>query len=184
MNIRILRTRRRLWRSADFYSKDVSFNLPDMPSQLVPRVLENPIQHRYKEIEEFPSALNESQKWNFHTRMFLSEALANLTKEQEEGIEGKFTRDELEGITKTLEEHETWLAAKVEAQRKVKMDEDPAIETKEMRERAKVLELHLQRLIGKKPPRRKIPSTSASASFTTPASSTATSSTRAGREEL
>ena len=34
------------------------------------RSLERPIVHRYKEIEVFPAALNNSQLWNWSTRGF------------------------------------------------------------------------------------------------------------------
>lgn len=140
------------------------------------RSLERPIIHRYKEIEEFPQALNNSQMWNFHSRMFLSEARENLTAELETGALGKFTKEELDEFEKTLKDHERWLDEWVEKQKKVRMNEDPVILTSEMRARAKVLENHLQKLVKKRAP--KVPKKSSSTSSTS-ASSTAAESTTA-----
>ena len=117
------------------------------------RALERPIVHRIKEIEEFPQALNISQMWNFHARLFLTEARENLTAEEREGTTGRYTKTELEELEKTLKEHETWLNERVEKQKSVPMNHDPVIETGEMRNRAKALETHLQRLVQKKRPR-------------------------------
>lgn len=90
--------------------------------------------------------MNVSQMWNWSTRLFLTEAYENLTAEAEAGLPSKWTKDELEGLEKTLKEHETWLHIWVEKQKSVKMNEDPVIETTEMKARAKTLEMHLQRL--------------------------------------
>ncbi|KAI6022904.1 Hsp70 protein-domain-containing protein [Pisolithus microcarpus] len=98
--------------------------------------LERPIVHRYKEIEEFPEALNNSQKWNWSTRLFLAEARANLTAETAAGLPSKWTVEELDALEKAVKEHEAWLSDGVEKQKH-------AIETREMRSRAKTLELHL-----------------------------------------
>jgi hypoxia up-regulated 1 len=135
------------------------------------RKLEHPITHRYTEIQEFPVALNNSQKWNWSTRLFLTEAKMNLAKEAEGGEPSKYTQEELDTLEKTLKEHETWLNNVVEKQKLVKMYEDPAVESTELYAKAKVLENHLQRLVKKKVPKKKT-STSASPS----SSSTATSS--------
>ncbi|KAI6112082.1 heat shock protein 70 family [Pisolithus croceorrhizus] len=115
--------------------------------------LEKPIMHRYKEIEEFPEALNNSQKWNWSTRLFLAEARANLTAETAAGLPSKWTAEELDALEKAVKEHEAWLGDGVEKQKHVKMNEDPTIETREMRSRAKTLELHLQRLVKRKAPK-------------------------------
>ncbi|KAI0318042.1 actin-like ATPase domain-containing protein [Amylostereum chailletii] len=125
--------------------------------------LEFPIKHRYKEIEDFPAALNNSQKWNFHTRMFLGEAKTNLTEEEKTGAAGKYTREELDALEKDLKEHEVWLNEKVEKQKLVKMNEDPAVETKDLMEKATKLEMHLQKLALKKPPKVKKSSSGSSA---------------------
>lgn len=117
--------------------------------------LERPIVHRYKEIEEFPEALNNSQKWNWSTRLFLAEARANLTAETAAGLPSKWTVEELDALEKVVKEHEAWLSDGVEKQKHVKMNEDPVIETREMRSRAKTLELHLQRLVKRKAPKAK-----------------------------
>ena len=45
------------------------------------RTLERPVIHRYQEIEAFPQALNNSQMWNWSTRLFLHDARQNLTAE-------------------------------------------------------------------------------------------------------
>ncbi|KAI3608795.1 hsp70 family chaperone lhs1 [Moniliophthora roreri] len=126
--------------------------------------LERPVIHRYQEIEQFPQALNNSQMWNWSTRLFLTEAKANLTAEEAAGLPSKWTKDELDALEKTLKEHETWLNIWVEKQKSVKSWEDPVIETTEMRARAKVLEQHLQKLMRRKVP--KVKKTSSSASST------------------
>ena len=113
--------------------------------------------------------------WNFHSRMFLTEAKQNLTKELETGAVGKFTKDELDEFEKTLKDHERWLDEWVEKQKKVKMNEDPVILTSEMRARAKVLENHLQKLYKKRPPKAPKKSSSSSASASS-ASESATGS--------
>lgn len=123
----------------------------------LPRTLEKPIVHRYKEIEAFPEALNNSQKWNWHTRMFLTEARQNLTAEIEADLPSKWTADELDALEKTLKEHESWLNEWVEKQRSVKSYEDPVIETTEMKARAKVLETQLYKLVKRKVPKVKKP---------------------------
>jgi len=117
------------------------------------RALEKPIVHRYKEIEAFPQALNNSQMWNWSTRLFLNEARQNLTAEQEAGLPSKWTADELDGLEKSLKEHESWLAEWVEKQKSVKQHEDPVIETAEMKARAKVLETSLMKLYKRKVPK-------------------------------
>ncbi|KXN81662.1 Hypoxia up-regulated protein 1 [Leucoagaricus sp. SymC.cos] len=118
--------------------------------------LEKPIVHRYKEIEAFPEALNNSQKWNWHTRMFLTEARQNLTAENDAGLPSKWTGEELDALEKALKEHESWLNEWVEKQRSVKSYEDPVIETTEMKARARVLETQLYKLV-KRNVKRKVP---------------------------
>ena len=137
--------------------------------------MERPIIHRYQEIEAFPQALNNSQMWNWSTRLFLQEARQNLTAEEEAGKPSKWTKEELEGLEKTLREHEGWLNEWVEKQKKVKSHEDPVIETTEMKARAKVLEQHLQRLVRRKVPKVKKTATSTSASASASASAKAPS---------
>ncbi|KAG1787250.1 heat shock protein 70 family, partial [Suillus plorans] len=48
--------------------------------------LEKPMVHRYKEIESFPQALNNSQKWNWSTRLFLTQARENITADAIAGV--------------------------------------------------------------------------------------------------
>ncbi|KAI0772399.1 actin-like ATPase domain-containing protein [Trametes elegans] len=130
--------------------------------------LERPIVHRYKEIEEFPVALNNSQMWNWSTRLFLTEAKQNLTREAETGAAGRYTKEELDELERALKEHEVWLNEGVERQKARQMNEDPAILSSEMRARAKVLENHLQKLVKKRAPKppKKTSSSSASSSTT------------------
>ncbi|KAI0052486.1 actin-like ATPase domain-containing protein [Auriscalpium vulgare] len=130
------------------------------------RSLEFPVMHRFIEIQEFPAALNNSQKWNWQTRLFLTEAKTVLAAEEQAGTEGKYTREELDALEKTLKEHEAWLNTNVEKQKARKMYEDPAVETQEMGERAERLERHLQRLVQKKPPKPRKTKASASSSTT------------------
>ncbi|KAK0421486.1 heat shock protein 70 family [Armillaria borealis] len=115
--------------------------------------LERPIVHCYTEIANFPQALNNSQMWNWSTRLFLTEARQNLTREAEEDLPSKWMKEELDALEKTLKEHETWLNTWVEKQKSVKLNQDPVIETTEMKARAKVLEQHLQKLWKRKVPR-------------------------------
>ncbi|KAI0651124.1 actin-like ATPase domain-containing protein [Trametes meyenii] len=144
--------------------------------------LERPVVHRYKEIEEFPKALNNSQMWNWSTRLFLTEAKQNLSAELAAPAgspPGKYTKEELDDLEKTLKEHETWLNEWVERQKAVKMNEDPAILSSEMRARAKVLENHLQKLVRKrapKPPKKTTSSSSSGSSSSTTASETGATS--------
>ncbi|KAI0742863.1 actin-like ATPase domain-containing protein [Daedaleopsis nitida] len=144
--------------------------------------LERPIIHRYKEIEEFPQALNNSQMWNFHSRMFLQEARANLSTELQTGAVGKYTKEELDDLEKTLKEHESWLDEWVEKQKQVKMNEDPVILSSEMRARAKVLENQLQKLVKKRPPKQPKKSSSSSSSSSSTASPSADSSSATAEE--
>lgn len=141
------------------------------------RSLERPIVHRYQHIEQFPSALNSSQMWNWSTRLFLTEAYENITAEAEAGLPSKWTKTELEGLEKTLREHETWLHIWVEKQKLVKPNQDPVIEIAEMKARAKTLELHLQRLV-----RRKVPKTVKPTTSTTTAAAEETATPSAGAE--
>jgi hypoxia up-regulated 1 len=126
--------------------------------------LEKPIVHRYKEIESFPQALNNSQKWNWSTRLFLTQARENITADAIAGVPSKWTSEELDALEKVLKEHESWLHDGVERQKKTKMNEDPVIDTKEMQQRAKTLEQHLQRLVRRKVPKvKKTPAKSSDA---------------------
>ena len=137
------------------------------------RKLEQPVVHRYTEVKEFPVALNNSQKWNWSTRLFLTEAKLSLENAAAggEGEASKYTKEELDALEKTLKEHETWLNDVVEQQKRVQMYDDPAVESAELYSRAKVLEKHLQRLVKKKAPKKK---TSTSTSSASTSSSTAT----------
>ena len=119
------------------------------------RSLERPIAHRYQEIEEFPKALNNSQMWNWSSRLFITEAKQNLTAEAEGGPPARYTQAEIDALEKTLKEHEAWLAEWVAKQREVPINQDPLISTSEMRARAKTLENHLQKLWKKKVPSKK-----------------------------
>ncbi|KAJ4481128.1 Hsp70 protein-domain-containing protein [Lentinula aciculospora] len=139
--------------------------------------LERPIQHRYQEIEAFPHALNNSQMWNWSTRLFLTEARQNITREMETNLPSKWTEEELDGLEKALKEHETWLNIWVERQKSVKSYEDPVIETTEMKARAKVLETHLQKLAKRRVPKPRKTTTTSSSSASTTSSTARTSGT-------
>lgn len=141
------------------------------------RTLEKPIIHRYQEIEAFPQALNNSQMWNWSTRLFLTEARENLTAEASADLPSKWTKEELDALEKTLRDHERWLVEWVEKQKNVKSNEDPVIETTEMKARAKVLEQHLQRLWRRKVPKVKPKKTSTTESSTTTSSAFAETQT-------
>lgn len=108
--------------------------------------------------------------WNWNTRLFLTEARINLTAAEEGSLSYKHTKEELDGLERTLIDHEKWLNEWVEKQKSVKMNEDPVILSSEMRARAKTLENHLQRLVKKKTPRPLKKSTSTQATETSGAS--------------
>ena len=113
--------------------------------------------------------------------MFLGDAKEALAQELAAGETGKYTREELLALETTLKEHETWLNDAVEAQKRVKMNEDPAVESAELYRRAKVLETHLQKLVKKKAPKKKTSTTSTATSTATSSAETPTSS---GHDEL
>ena len=102
--------------------------------------------------------------------MFLQEARQNLTEETAASLPSKWTKEELDGLEKTLREHESWLSEWVEKQKSVKANEDPVIETTEMKARAKVLETHLHKLWKRKVP--KAPKKPVSTSTSTMSSTT------------
>lgn len=145
-------------------------------NSLISRALERPIVHRYKEIEDFPHALNDSQRWNWSTRLFITEARQNLTEAEKGGLPSKYTHQELEALEKTLIDHEKWLNEMVEKQKRVKMNEDPVLETSELRAKVKPLENHLQRLVRKKMPRPKKPVKASTSSSSSSAESTSSAS--------
>jgi len=134
--------------------------------------LERPVVFRYKEIEAFPPTLNNSQMINFMTRMFIGEARQNITDDEAADVPSKWTTEDINGLEKTLKEHEIWLNEWVEKQKSVKMNEDPVILTTEMKARAKTLENHLLKLMRRKAPK---PKKSSSSSSTTTASESSSS---------
>lgn len=138
------------------------------------RKFEKPVMHRYTEIKEFPQALNNSQMWNWKTRMFITEAKMNLSVEEQGGEPSKYTQEEIDALEKTLKEHEIWLNEMVEKQKLVKMNEDPVLESSELRAKVKPLETHLQRLVKKKVPRKKPSGSSSSTSSSASASASNT----------
>jgi len=95
---------------------------------------------RLLETEEFPKALNNSQMWNWSSRLFITEARQNLTAEAEGGPPSRYTHAEIGVLEKMLREHEGWLAEWAAKQRPVPMNQNPVILTSEMRARAKVPE--------------------------------------------
>ena len=148
------------------------------------RSLEQPIIHRYKEIEEFPKALNVSQMMNWSARLFITEAKTNLTLAQETDIPPRITKEEIDSLERTLKDHERWMNEEVEKQKKVKMNGGPVLETKTLREKVKPLESQLQELMKKKAPRilKKSKTVGSTSSWSTASESTASSGS--GRDEL
>jgi hypoxia up-regulated 1 len=115
--------------------------------------------------------------WNWATRLFLAEARMNLTAEETAGVLSKWTAEELDGLEKTLKDHEIWLNEWVEKQKSVKLNQDPVISTTEMKARAKTLEMQLQKLVKRKIPKpRKATTSSTPASTSTAASENVSSS--------
>ncbi|GLB44149.1 putative heat shock protein 70 family protein [Lyophyllum shimeji] len=136
---------------------DIAETSQFLDKRITLEAMEKPIIHRYQEIEAFPQALNNSQMWNWSTRLFLQEARQNLTAEMEADLPSKWTKEELDALEKQLKEHETWLHTWVEKQKTVKSNENPVIETAEMKARAKVLEQNLMKLYRRKVPKVKKP---------------------------
>jgi len=62
------------------------------------------------ETEEFFKALNNSQTWNWSSRLFITEARQNLTAKVEGGPPSRYTHAEIDVLEKMLREHEAWLA--------------------------------------------------------------------------
>lgn len=118
--------------------------------------------------------MNNSQMWNWNTRMFITEAKMNLSVEAQGGDPAKYTQAEIDALEKTLKDHEIWLNEMVEKQKAVKMNEDPVLESSELKTKAKVLENHLQKLVRRKVPRRKPSSTTSSSSSTASESASST----------
>ena len=141
------------------------------------RGLERPIQFRYKEIEAFPSALNNSQRVNWMSRIFITEARTNLTAEQENDLPSKWTVEEIDSFEASLKDHEAWIYEWVDKQRNVKPNEDPVILTTEMKARAKTLENALTKLMRRKLPKPRKTSTSSSTTSTSSTSSSENTST-------
>jgi hypoxia up-regulated 1 len=121
--------------------------------------------------------------WNWATRLFLAEARMNLTAEQAAGVLSKWTAEELDGLEKTLKEHEVWLNEWVEKQKSVKMNEDPVISTTEMKARAKTLEMQLQKLVKRKIPKPRKTTTSSTPASTSTAENGSSSSVEPESEE-
>jgi len=159
---------------------DVAETSHFLDKRIVLESLEKPIIHRYKEIEAFPQALNNSQMWNWSARLFLTEARQNLTAEQSANLPSKWTKEELDALEKTLKEHESWLHMWVEKQKSVKPNEDPVIETTEMKARAKMLETQLMKLWKRRVPKTKKTSTK----MTSEAEPTETKTPAQGKEDL
>ena len=104
----------------------------------------------------------------------MQEARENLTAETAASLPSKWTKDELDGLERTLREHEAWLSEWVEKQKSVKANENPVIETTEMKARAKVLETHLHKLWKRRVPKKPVVVSSSATSATTTTAATAT----------
>ena len=144
----------------------------------IKRQLEKPIQFRYTEIEAFPRVLNDSQKVNFLTRMFILEARQNLTAEFDAGLPSRYTAAELDALESKMKEHEAWLGEWLDKQRKVKKNEDPVILTSEMKARAKTLEKEALKLSRRKAPRLKKSTTTTTTTTTESATGSKSESAR------
>lgn len=105
-----------------------------------------------------------SQLLNWQTRLFLTEARDALAAAETGGPPSKYTPEELEGLQRSLDEHERWLDEWVEKQKRIARNEDPVILTSEMRARARTLENALSKLRNKKVPKARKTSSSSSSS--------------------
>ena len=121
--------------------------------------------------------MNESQRVNWMSRLFITEARKNLTAELIPGnLPALHSNEELLHLESKLREHEAWLAERVEKQKLIKPDEDPVVHTEEMRTRAKALEKELLKLMRRKAPAKRKGESSSSGSDGS-ASGTASSET-------
>ncbi|KDQ16953.1 hypothetical protein BOTBODRAFT_156336 [Botryobasidium botryosum FD-172 SS1] len=142
--------------------------------------LEKPIQTRYEENETGPGALTDLQQALFAGRMFLTSARQNETEELAAGLTPRFTADELEWVEKQLVDNEKWLEERLEVQKTLAKNDDPAFTTAEMKARGVTLQTYVLKLMRRKQPKVKPTSTSSSSSATS--TSTSTSTTRAAEE--
>ena len=92
-----------------------------------------------------PSSTDNTRKPHGRREVFLYYSVAAETAAS---LPSKWTKEELDGLEKTLREHESWLSEWVEKQKSVRANQDPVIETTwtEMKARAKVLETDLHKL--------------------------------------
>lgn len=126
--------------------------------------------------------MNESQRVNWMSRLFITEARKNLTAELIPGnLPALHSNEELLHLESKLREHEAWLAERVEKQKSVRPNEDPVVHTEEMRTRAKALEKELLKLMRRKTPAKRKGEGSSSGS-TASASGTASSKAQQSQE--
>jgi hypoxia up-regulated 1 len=117
------------------------------------RVLEKPIQFRYKENEDAPRELDALQQALTAGDFFLKSARENRTLEAAADLPHKYTLEELDAVEKRLNETVEWLKAGMEVQKKLKKNDDPVLISAEMKARGVTLQNQVMKLLKRKNPK-------------------------------
>lgn len=116
-------------------------------------MLEKPIQFRYKENEDAPQELDALQQALTAGDFFLKSARENRTLEAAADLPHKYTPEELDAVEKRLNETVEWLKAGMEAQKKLKKNDDPVLISAEMKARGVTLQNQVMKLLKRKNPK-------------------------------
>ena len=143
------------------------------------RALEKPIQFRYKENEDAPRELDSLQQALTAGDFFLKSARENRTLEAAADLPHKYTLEELDAVEKRLNETIEWLKTGMEAQKKLKKNEDPVLISAEMKARGVTLQNQVMKLLKRKNPK---PVKKTTSSSTTATETKATGSATAAEE--
>jgi hypoxia up-regulated 1 len=117
------------------------------------RALEKPIQFRYKENEDAPRELDALQQALTAGDYFLKSARENRTLEAAAELPHKYTIEELDAVEKRLNETVEWLKAGMDAQKKLKKNDDPVLISAEMKARGVTLQNQVMKLLKRKNPK-------------------------------
>lgn len=146
------------------------------------RALEKPIQFRYKENEDAPRELDTLQQALTAGDFFLKSARENRTLEAAADLPHKYTLEELDAVEKRLNETIEWLKAGMEAQKKLKKNDDPVLISAEMKARGVTLQNQVMKLLKRKNPKPVKKTTTSSTSSTSTTEAKATESATAPEE--
>jgi hypoxia up-regulated 1 len=143
------------------------------------RRFEKPIQTRYKEAETLIPALADLEQAFIATNAFLESARQNYTLELATDMPHKYTLEELEDTESRLKVSMAWLKENSEKQKKLALYEDPVLLTAEVKARGVTLQSHVMRLLRRKAPKPKRPTTSETSTSTTQVTTEAATETSA-----